>query len=159
MIRKSDFKKVMSQYATGVTIVTTFCDGKNYGFTVNSFTSVSIDPPLVLFCVKKESETCAALLKSRCFAINILSSDQEDLSNLFSNPSIKPVDRFVDLDIKAANSGCPLLPDTLGWIDCSIWKEVEAGDHFIFIGQVNHLNAESVGKGPLLYFRGRYEKF
>lgn len=157
-MEKDLFRKVMGHYATGVTVVTTSLQGKNFGFTVNSFTSVSLDPPLILICVNASSETCAVLEQSRHFVVNVLTSDQEDLSNRFANPNIRAGERFKDLTFSTSSSGSPILQHVLAWLDCSLYEVVDGGDHLIFIGRVRDLAAES-DLPPLLYYQGSYKRF
>ena len=159
-MEKGLFRQVMGRYATGVTVVTTSLDGKNYGFTVNSFTSVSLHPPLVLICVNSTSETCRVLQESKHFAVNVLTSNQEDLSNLFANPNIRAGERFKNIDFSTSSSGSPILPDVLAWIDCSLHEVVDGGDHLIFIGRVTDMAAETEdSESPLLYYSGTYKRF
>lgn len=145
----------MGQFATGITIVTTDYQGKKYGFTANSFTSVSLDPPLVLFCLNKDSEGCEEFKASECFAINMLSSEQAELSNRFANSKLKPNERFEGLNTSTAQTGAPLLENTLGWFDCKLFQHYEAGDHIIFIGEVVDMH-RSESEEPILYFAGKY---
>ena len=136
MLDKQALRQAMGQFATGITVVTTHLNGKNYGFTANSFTSVSLDPPLVLFCLNKTSEGCQEFLDSGCFAINILAHNQTEISNRFANSSLEPHQRFEDLDTEQGKTGSPLLKNTMGWFDCQLKTHYDGGDHWIFIGEV-----------------------
>lgn len=155
MLDKKLLRRVMGQFATGITVVTTEYQGKKYGFTANSFTSVSLDPPLVLFCLNKDSEGCEEFKASNCFAINILSNQQGDLSNRFANSQLNPTERFEDLNTSTAQTGSPLFEDTLGWFDCKLHQYHEAGDHIIFIGEIVDMHRSELDE-PILYFAGKY---
>lgn len=149
---QADFRKVLGQFATGVTIITAVADGEPAGLSANSFTSVSLDPPLVLFSVGRSSSTWPKIERARKFAVNILGEHQEEVSRLFATPD---VDRFAQVDWHLGVGGSPVLHDTLAYLDCEIWAEYDGGDHVIVVGRVLDLGitAES---GPLLYFRGQY---
>lgn len=154
-IERQAFKKVLGSFAAGVTVVTT-CgdDGKPYGLTATAFTSVSLDPPLVLVCVDKRSESHPHFHNSRVFAVNFLAHGQEDHSQRFATSG---GDKFGDLATERGTTGAPLLPDTLGYVDCSVVDVIEAGDHTIFIGLVEAAEVRDTHH-PLLYFRGKYGK-
>ena len=147
-------RKIMGQFATGVTVVgTTTEDGGTHGMTANAVTSVSLDPPLVLVCVVKDNQTNGHLQKSRCFSMNILSADQEEISNRFA---FKGPRDFSDLDTTTAETGAPILAGTLGWVDCRVSEILPGGDHDIFLGEIV---AGECGEGdPLLYFSGGYAR-
>lgn len=155
MLDKKALREVMGQFATGITVVTTHLNGKNYGFTANSFTSVSLEPPLVLFCLNKASEGCQEFIDSGSFAINILAHNQAELSNRFANPTLDPQQRFENLDIKQAKTGAPILQNTMGWFDCQLKMHYDGGDHWIFIGEVVDMFHSKENK-PILYFAGKY---
>ena len=155
MLDKQALRQAMGQFATGITVVTTHLNGKNYGFTANSFTSVSLDPPLVLFCLNKTSEGCQEFLDSGCFAINILAHNQTEISNRFANSSLEPHQRFENLDTEQGKTGSPLLKNTMGWFDCQLKTHYDGGDHWIFIGEVVDIFRSEEDK-PLLYFAGKY---
>ena len=153
-IDTSEFRKVMGRFATGVTVVTT-CNGQQrQGITVNAFCSVSLDPPLVLICVEKTSLVHEALRRSGFFAVNFLHSGQENLSNCFAGNTDERHLRFCDARSHTVATGAPVLEDTLGYVDCRIVAEYPGGDHTIFLGQVEALEARE--GDPLLYFRSQY---
>ncbi|MCJ7672900.1 MAG: flavin reductase family protein [Acidimicrobiia bacterium] len=147
-----EFRAVLGQFATGVTIITATHDGEPVGVAANSFTSVSLDPPLVLFCVATTSSTWPRIEQARKFAVNILGEHQEDLSNLFAQ---KGADRFGQTEWHLGVGGSPVLHDTLGYIDCEFWHEYDGGDHIIVVGRVVDLAVQR-DAGPLLFFRGKY---
>jgi flavin reductase (DIM6/NTAB) family NADH-FMN oxidoreductase RutF len=153
-IDKQEFRRVLGHFAAGVTIVTTIGDdGAPDGLTATAFTSVSLEPPLVLVCVDKGSESHPHFHASRVFAVNFLAHDHEHLSRRFA---VSGGDKFGDLPRRTGVTGAPLLAEALGHLECRAVDVVEAGDHTIFIGQVEGADARE-GE-PLLYFRGAYRR-
>jgi flavin reductase (DIM6/NTAB) family NADH-FMN oxidoreductase RutF len=153
-IDKQEFRRVLGHFAAGVTIVTTVGDdGKPYGLTATAFTSVSLEPPLVLVCVDKRSESHPHFHGSRVFAVNFLAIDHEHLSRRFA---VSGGDKFDGLAVRCGATGTPLLTDSLGYLECRTVDVIDAGDHTIFLGQVEAGGARE-GE-PLLYFRGGYRK-
>lgn len=152
-----DFRNALGWFATGITVMTT-CepDGKFVGITVNSFSSVSLDPPLVSFCLDRNALSRESFLNAKHFAVNILSEHHEPVSAAFARSS-STGDKFVGLAYEVGSTGCPLLTDCLTHLECEREAFHEAGDHLIVIGRVIRLLQRSEGK-PLLYFRGRYAK-
>jgi len=151
-IDKQQFRRVLGSFAAGVTVVTTLGDdGQPYGLTATAFTSVSLEPPLVLVCVDKRSESHVHFHASQVFAVNFLGVHQEELSRRFA---VSGGDKFSDLPTHRSATGAPLLRDTAGYVDCRAVNVVDAGDHTVFIGQVESAEASEVQ--PLLYFRGAY---
>ena len=153
---KFDAKKqrhIMGKFATGVTVASTVVEGQNWGMTANAVTSLSLDPPLVLLAVGRDSQSHTMFQRGGCFALNILSADQEELSNRFASPAPR---EFEDLRTQVAETGAPILLDAIGWVDCKVVDVVPAGDHDIFIGEIlagHHQDGE-----PLLYFSGGYRR-
>jgi flavin reductase (DIM6/NTAB) family NADH-FMN oxidoreductase RutF len=153
-IDKQEFRRVLSHFATGVTVVTTVGDdGKPYGLTATAFTSVSLVPPLVLVCVDKGAESHPHFHASRVFAVNFLRVDDEPLARGFA---VSGGDKFHDLVVGRGITGAPLLPEALGHLECRTVDILEGGDHTIFLGQVEGGDARD-GE-PLLYFRGAYRR-
>jgi len=139
-------------FLTGVTVVTsTDAQGRPIGFTANSFSSVSLEPPLLLVCVAKRAGSYHALCQADGFAVNILAEDQKTISNTFARPC---ADRFADIDWSPGQSGSPLLAGTAAWFDCTVHQRVDAGDHMILLGEVKAL--DNSGKTGLGYARGAY---
>lgn len=130
------FRRVMGQFTTGVTIVTTRSQEGVAGLTVNSFTSVSLDPLLVLVCVDLRSQALPFLRAGGVFAVNILAQEQEALSNCFATSSEERYNYFCHASYHIAATGAPILTDTLGFIDARVTAEYPGGDHAIFLGQV-----------------------
>jgi len=139
---KGIFRKAMGQFATGVAIATTRSQGNITGLTVNSFTSVSLDPPLVLICVDLRSQSLPLLRESGIFAVNILTQEQEALSNCFASASDERTTYFCHARHHVAATGAPILDDSLAFIDTRITAEYPGGDHVIFIGQVEAVGYE-----------------
>jgi flavin reductase (DIM6/NTAB) family NADH-FMN oxidoreductase RutF len=146
-------RKIMGHFATGVTVVTTDGAAGSHGMTANAVASLSLDPPLVLVAVDKRAALLVYLLKNRCFAVNILRLDQEDLSRRFAIPGPKD---FSDLNIIRAGTGSPVLVDGLAFLDCRVHDILPGGDHDIFVGEI--VAGEYQGGEPLLYFSGRYRR-
>lgn len=138
-------------FMTGVTIVTTMDGDVPVGLTANSFTSVSLAPPLLLVCIARTSLSLPAFQQSKGFAVNILAKGQKALSNRFARPSD---DRFQDVAWHSGPIGNPILDGACGWFDCRHHDQVEAGDHIILIGHVHGF--DHPGGEPLGYARGDY---
>ena len=150
----SDFREVLGQFATGVTIITAMDGDEPAGVAANSFTSVSLEPPLVLFCVARTSSTWPRIERARKFAVNILGEHQEDVSRLFAT---KGADRFGQIEWHLGAGGSPVLHDCLAYLDCEFWAEYDGGDHIIVVGQVLDLGITE-GPGPLLFYGGEYHR-
>lgn len=145
-------RDAFGSFLTGVTVVTTHnADGAPIGFTANSFTSVSLDPPLLLVCLAKTSRNYAVLTEAKGFGVNILAEDQKDVSNTFARPV---EDRFAAVEWKKGPHGSPVFADVAAWFDCSMHDHVDAGDHVILIGRVEGF--ENSGRTGLGYARGGY---
>lgn len=146
------FRDTLARFCSGVTVVTSVSGGEPVGMTCQSFSSVSLHPPLVMFVPAKTSRAWGAIHRSGHFTVNFLSSAQEDLSTRFAS---RGVDKFAGVDWTPGTTGAPVLPGTLGHLDCTIHAVHEAGDHYIVVGKVTDLQ---VGEDadPLLFFRGGY---
>jgi len=148
------FRDTLGQFLTGVTIVTAAApDGRPVGLTVNSFTSVSLDPPLVLFCIDKSAGTYEGVVNAQGYAVHILGGDQVDLANRFA---AKGADRFAGINYTRGLHGAPILPGAMALLECRTVQRIDAGDHTILVGQVERLDPGSRDRKPLGYFRGRY---
>lgn len=147
-----DLRKAFGSFMTGVTVVTTQdANGSLRGFTANSFSSVSLDPPLLLVCMNKASASCEVFSSAASFAVNILSESQKEVSGVFAS---KRPDKFADAAYTMSASGNPLLTGSLAWFDCARHDAIDAGDHVILIGRVK--NYGHVDANPLGYARGGY---
>lgn len=154
LIDKEQFRKALSRFAAGVTVVTTVAeDGTPAGLTATAFTSVSLQPPLVLVCVDARAESLEPLRRSRVFAVNFLDETQEEISARFA---VSGGDKFGGLKTRRGVTGAPVLDGALGYVDCRTTDVHEAGDHFIFVGEVEAAGARD--GLPLLYFGGAYRR-
>ena len=151
-IDAADYRNALGAFTTGVTVVTTRgSDGQDIGLTANSFNSVSLDPPMVLWSLGKSSRSMPFFRQAKTFAVHILSSDQEELSTRFAR---RGADKFAGLDLQRGPDDVPLLPDCAACFICKTAYQYEGGDHIIFVGEVtgfNHWERE-----PLLFHRGQY---
>lgn len=146
------FKTAMGKFATGVTVITTEVDGNIHGMTANAFMSVSLDPKLVLVSVANQAKSLNFIKTSGKFAVNILTEEQEQYSQYFANQLKEeinvPMERF---------EGHPVIDDSLVNIVCNVYQTHEAGDHTLFIGEVQNIQVQD--EAPLLYFEGKYRQF
>ncbi len=150
--KKKGFRDTLSQFATGVTIITTLdSDGGPVGITVSSFNSVSMDPPLVLWSLAKDSYSVPCFQNAEYFNIHILSIDQEDMSNRFARPG---VDKFANIDIYPGLGDTPVLKDCAALLQCRTQHQYDGGDHIIFVGEV--LSHNHSAKKPLVFHQGQY---
>ena len=149
-VSAQDFKQALAQFASGVTVVTTLFNEQRLGLTVSSFSSVSLDPPLVSICVVKKLYTHTAIEQSGVFAVNVLSMHQLDFGLRFAGLKPDLEDRFAGLATTVSQTGSPLLPGVLCWLDCRVWRAYDGGDHTIFVGEVVACDAAGADT-PLLY--------
>jgi flavin reductase (DIM6/NTAB) family NADH-FMN oxidoreductase RutF/DNA-binding IclR family transcriptional regulator len=150
------FRQVLGHYPTGVTVVTAVdADGRPAGMAVGSFTSVSLDPPLIAFLPDKSSTSFPRIRSASSFCVNVLSAEQEHICRAFA---AKGQDKFGGLAWRAAASGAPILDGVVAWIDCEFESIYETGDHYIVIGKVLGLDVASQSM-PLLFFQGGYGHF
>lgn len=149
-----DLRNVFGAFATGVTIITTKdATGKPFGLTANSYTSLSLDPPLVLVCVDKKVDCYACFEQSKVFVVNILSEGQDPLSTRFAT---KGIEKFEGVAVTLGSLGVPLLDGALGYLECKVTNGYEGGDHTIYVGEVQTASASE--KRPLLFFKGKYNR-
>ena len=146
------YRDVLGQYASGVTVITTMVGKTPVGMTCQSFTSVSLDPPLVAFLPQKTSRAFAAIRQTRKFCVNILAADQTEISNAFAS---RADDKFAGIGWAPTDNDTPRLEGTVGWVDCTVQDVHEAGDHYLVIGKVEELGQGDVDK-PLLFHQGQY---
>ncbi|HEX8637330.1 MAG TPA: flavin reductase family protein [Pyrinomonadaceae bacterium] len=153
-ISKEEFRRALSRFASGVTVVTTKdSNGKLYGITVSAFCSVSLSPPLILVCIERTTGSHHALAASKRFVVNILSENQQNLSNHFALPSD---DKFAGVDFRAGIEEIPVLNGALVNLECRLRNSYEGGDHTIYVGEIE--NAVVNDGNPLLYFHGNYRE-
>lgn len=152
-------RRAFGTFATGVTVVTVGGDAP-HGMTANSFTSVSLDPPLVLVCIEHSAIMHRSLITAGCFGVSVLAAHQEAIARHFADPW-RPLGRaqFDDVDWLAGRcTGAPLIGGTLARFECDLWRSYEGGDHTIFIGKLLALERAADDDG-LLFFRGRFGSF
>jgi flavin reductase (DIM6/NTAB) family NADH-FMN oxidoreductase RutF len=154
-IGSEEFKAAMATRAGGVAIATSRAGDEIHGMTVTDWAGVSVDPPLVLLCADKSSNTLGVIQKGRCFAINLLAAGQEELSNKFASKKDEAT-RFDGLEVESGKTGAPLITSALTNLDCQVVAAHEAGDHWIFVGQVEQVTRRE-GE-PLVYFGGAYKR-
>lgn len=147
-----EFRAALGSFATGVTVITTCgADGLPAGVTANSFNSVSLDPPMVLWSLARTSRALGAFLQANHFAVHVLGEDQQDLAMRFASSG---EDKFAGLDCPAGAGGVPLLADCAARFECRTAHQYDGGDHVILVGKVDAF--ESTPKRPLLFHQGRF---
>lgn len=145
-------REALGNFVTGVTVITTRNEGGLHGLTANSFSSVSLDPPLVLFSLSRTADCFDAFEGAEFFAINILRSDQEALSSRFAT---KEIDKWSGVGWRPGLGDCPLLDGAIATFECQVTARHEGGDHVIYVGEVLGFAQYPEG-APLAFFRGRY---
>jgi flavin reductase (DIM6/NTAB) family NADH-FMN oxidoreductase RutF len=145
-------RDALGRFATGVTFITAAPDGEPAGLIVNSFTSVSLSPPLISFCPSRTSLTWSRMRRAGRFAVNVLGRDHE---RFVMRATPAGADRFANLDWEPGRGGIPLLTDALAVLECEIVGEHPAGDHWIVVGRVDNVHITSI-KDPLVFFAGAY---
>ena len=147
------FRRACAQWATGIAVITTTDDaGVPHGMTVNSFTSVSLDPPIVLVCIDQRATILPNLTVGRALAVNILAEEQTEVSSRFAR---KTEDRFENLDWASSAAGNPVLAGSLALFECVVSNSIKVGDHYVVLAQVRSVEFQE-GR-PLLYFDSGYE--
>ncbi len=150
------FRQVLGHFATGVTVITAATPEGPVGMCVGSFSSVSLDPPLVQFCAGEQSTSWPRIQAAGHYCVNVLGDDQEGVARVFAG---KGDDKFSGMGWRpAARTGAPVLSDVLAWIDCEIEAVHSAGDHWIVVGRVLDLEIGHEG-GPLVFFRGGFGRY
>ena len=152
---EAKFRQVLGHYPTGVVVVTAITDGVPAGLAIGSFSSVSLDPPLVAFFPGKSSSSWPLIEAAGSFCVNILGEDQEDICRVFAS---KGGDKFASIGWKPGRTGAPVINDVIAWIECTIERVDDAGDHWVVLGRVVDLDLGHPG-GPLVFFRGGYGRY
>ncbi|MDH4108423.1 MAG: flavin reductase family protein [Gammaproteobacteria bacterium] len=146
------FRRSLGRFATGVTVATcTGADGEPFGLTVNSFSSVSLEPPLVLWNIAKVSRSLEAFLEASHFGVNVLARDQRDLAAHFARSA---TGLFEGISFHRTGHGVPLLDSSLAWFECRSYQRHDCGDHYILVGEV--IAYDAADGDPLLFYRGDY---
>lgn len=149
---QQEFRNALGGFATGITVITTLGkNGQKVGMTANSFNSVSLTPPLILWSIGKNTNCFEDFMAAEAFAVHVLAEDQQDLSNLFATTGI---DRFADLECNEGLSGVPILPHYSVCFQCKMAKQYDGGDHIIMTGEV--VQFDDNGLQPLVFYRGNY---
>jgi 3-hydroxy-9,10-secoandrosta-1,3,5(10)-triene-9,17-dione monooxygenase reductase component len=151
----ASLRTVLGTFATGVTVVTAATPDGPVGMTANSFTSVSLEPPLVLFCAARSSGTYPHIERARAFAVNILARGQEHVGAVFAKQG---VNRFAHVKTRTEATGAPILTEAMAYLECRISDRIERGDHVIVLGQVESLGVQQDDCEPLVFFRGGYHE-
>ena len=167
----AEFRRVLGHFPTGVTVVTAAGADGPEGMAIGSFSSVSLDPPLVMFCPGHESASWSRMRPAGSFCVNVLGDHQADVSRVFAG---KSDDRFDGLGIRVEATGAPVIEGCLAWIDCTVHAVHDGGDHDIVVGRVEALGVDSdgagagadgagadagAGAGPLIFFKGGYGRY
>ena len=152
MTNTKDLKNLLSQFTTGINIIATINDmGDPEGFTANAFSSVSLNPPIVLICVDKSNENYTLFNKCKNFSVNILNANQKNLSNLFASKSKR---KFDGVTWQKEKLNVPIIKGSISWLECENYDQIIIGDHMILFGKIKNYK---INKGnPLVYFRGNY---
>ncbi len=150
------FRNAMGNFATGVVIATGMGNGKPVGFAAQSFVSLSLDPPLIALCPGKGSSSWPLNRESGSFCINLLKLEQKPVCDIMAQSG---GDKFAEIEWRMGTTGAPIIEGVLGFVDCSLEAEHEAGDHTIAIGRVQDFQILDDTASPLLFFRGAYGDF
>ncbi|XVN43094.1 MAG: flavin reductase family protein [Candidatus Rickettsia vulgarisii] len=154
-VNSEQFKRALGHLPTGVTVIATNYNSKLYGLTVSSFTSVSLQPSLVLFCIDQNSSSVEAFSNNKFFAVSILADNQIDISEHFAKPQF---DKFIDIEYHIGkDSNCPLIDGAVCYIECKKFNQYNAGDHIIVIGEVMNTIVDDSNK-PLAYCLREYRE-
>lgn len=152
---EQNFKDALSAWVSGVSVVTTSVNGMVDGITVSSFTSVSLEPPLILLCINSSNRLGTMIPQAKEFGVSILARNQESASKYFATPGRRPVPRFVGIECEYTSSGIPVVKDGVAYLLCEHEQSIRQGDHVIVIGRVTEVVSRR-NKHPLLYYRRAY---
>jgi len=149
------FKQVLGRFCTGVTIVTFRDSNGVHGLTVNAFSSVSLEPPLILICVDKRGTSHQILFESDAFVVNLLSRGQESLAYRFADSNLSSEERYAASRYWLTDNGLPVFEENLGFLECRIYERFDGGDHTIFLGEVEDGDI-SESKRPLIFYSSQF---
>jgi 4-nitrophenol 2-monooxygenase / 4-nitrocatechol 4-monooxygenase, reductase component len=150
-LTSDEFREVISHFASGVTVITALHDGRPYGTTASAVTSLSLEPPMLLVCMNKASETGRAVAQSKHFGVNILGADQVDLAERFAQ---KGGDKFAGVPVSSGKWDEPLFDEALATLECRVAEETTGGTHYVFLAEVE--SGAARGGAPLAYFKGEF---
>jgi flavin reductase (DIM6/NTAB) family NADH-FMN oxidoreductase RutF len=156
LIDGREFRNTLGHFGSGVVIVTGMLKGVPAGFSAQSFSSLSLDPPLVLLCPARTSTSWPKVREAGRFCVNILAEDQKSICDVFAKTGI---DKFAALKWRPGITGSPVIDGVLAYIDCDLYAEHDGGDHTIVVGKVVDIAILDRSRGPLMFFRGGYGKF
>ena len=156
VVDQAAFRGALGRFASGVTVVSTTLDGVDHAMTASAFSSVSLDPPLVLICSNKASRFHEAVTKSGVWGVSILAEESREASAWFSNRGRKLEDQFAGFPYRRGDSGVPLLEDSLAWLECTTSAIHDGGTHAIMVGSVTGAGFREDVDDPLLYYRSHY---
>ena len=148
-----ELRDALGQFCTGITVITAVDEGAPVGFACQSFSALSLDPPLILFCPNKASGSWKGIEKAGKFAVNILSENQEDVSSTFGR---RGDDKFAEIAWSPSPLGSPVINGVMAWLDCEIDQVLDGGDHWIVLGKVSDIGPTDRRERPLLFYRGAY---
>lgn len=155
-VSEQDFKNALKLWASGVTVVTSKSESFGLkGMTATSFSSVSLDPPQILVCINKTADTGDAVLEGKTFAVNILKADQQEISNQFAGGASQE-ERFANVAWHEGETGSPVIDDALASLECTVVDQVQAGTHWVIIGEVQAVSCRD-GE-PLMYYNSGYRE-
>jgi flavin reductase (DIM6/NTAB) family NADH-FMN oxidoreductase RutF len=153
------FRQILGRFATGVTVVTVRHGEAQRGMTANAFSSVSLNPPLILVSVDKRADTHGMMMEADVFCVNILAEHHRDWSDWWAGKAPKDQDQFANVPYSTKVTGCPVLDECLGYIDCKVWARYDGGDHTLFVGEVQDAWVNNDPEiRPLLFFASKYRK-
>ena len=157
-IDAASYRRIIGQFASGVTVVTTAVDGRLHGMTANALTSVSLNPLLLLVCVDMQAHAHEELTKGGRFGLNILAEGQEEISNLFAAKTEPEEGRLQGVSYELGTNGTPIIDGCLAYVECAVTDKFPGGDHTIFIGEVLG-GADALNDAvPLLFYQGKYRR-
>lgn len=159
-INQEDLRSAMRYWATGVSVVSTIRDNVQHGMTVNSFTSFSLDPPLIIIALEQTARTHDLIQASGVFGVTILSSLQEEISNRFAGRHTEDQDRFIGLETETLITGSPFVKGGMAYVDCRVETTHPAGKNTLFIAEVLafQTNPDTLADGPLIYYFRKYRR-
>ncbi len=154
LVDREVFRQVIGRFASGVTIITTRDEAVNYGLTASAVSSLSLDPPMLLVCINRQTGTSQAIAKVKVFAVNILKENQQAIARQFATPH---PNKFRDIPLTFGTLGVPLLPNMLATLECRVVEEATGGTHAVFLAEIQAAQTEE--GMPLVYYRGRMGKY
>ena len=157
-IDQKEFRTALGRFATGVTVVTTKTPTEARGMTANAFSSLSLDPPLVLVCYDNKASSLKMVQEAKKFAINFLSEEQKSASDWFAGKGRDAEDQFADIPHEIGENGSPLITGHVGVLECDLHEELPGGDHTIVVGRVTRVLLEEEVRAPLLFYGSAYRK-